>query len=85
MKRPISLEEIKARVGSGDRSFLRWLRSAERREQLGTTRQRAANRFIIGYWSKAFGDTPGMHLVLHIGSGMGALATAVARRALGQS
>lgn len=77
VKRKASVEELEARAKHGDRSFLRWLKSAARREELAVQKQRAGNRFLVGYWRKAFSEAVGMNLVLNIGCGMGTHAAGI--------
>jgi len=77
--RRVSLDELQARSRAGDYSFLRWLRSFERREFLARQKNRASNLFLPAYLHVATKDLVGPILFLNIGCGVGTQAHAVAR------
>jgi len=77
MKRKASIPELEARVQDNDRSFMTWMKSANRRAELAVQKNRAGNRFLSGYWKKSFQDTAGLSLVLDIGCGLGDHAQSV--------
>lgn len=75
MNRKVSLEELEVRVRDGDQSFLRWLKSADRRAELSEQKTRAGYRFLDGYQRKVLDGATSLNLVLHVGSGVGAHAS----------
>ena len=78
MRRRTSAEELDARIKSGDRTFIQWLRSAERRNELNTL-TRPTRRFIAAYLRKVLTGVAAPTLVLNIGCGFGGQAATVAK------
>lgn len=77
MKRKASLKELEARAKAGDRSFVRWLQSSTRREELAIRKHRPTNRFLSGYVRKTFSNATDMNLVLDVGCGLGNHASSI--------
>lgn len=78
--RRVDIEELEARINSGDRSFLSWLKSAERRNQfLPTYNNSAGTRFLSVFWRKVLAVSPGLTMVLNIGCGTGSHADGLLR------
>lgn len=71
MKRRLEPAEIKARVDSGDRTLISWLRSNERREELYRLKTGPGTRLLSAYWRKALANDPALNLVLNLGCGVG--------------